>query len=673
MSKKTKKVKIPRDVLKNRTERDNGHLLLHLVTGFILAMVAACVAMLLAGHRILFYVFVAVSVGLFLWAYILIRKTGNVVSGFYRSVIKGLTTPNSDIYNRFRLPIVILKNDSVVWYNLLFRSNVLKSNDVVGLLPEEILSQSAKTTLRVSGMGEMTIDDKHYAVFSSEYEEKGQTCTVLYYVDLTELKNIEHEYKETRPVVAVLSIDSFDEITADMAESDQARFKGAIDRQIELFTEEISGVTKKLRNNRYISILDERSLRNLKAGKISVLDRVRELDFGTSTKATLSIGFGRGEDTVKACETLALQALEMSQGRGGDQAAIKTGDTYEFFGGVSSVGVEKRTKVKTRVIASAMKELIRGSDRVFIMGHKFGDIDSLGASYGLWHCVTSMGKSANIVLDKTTHLAQSLIQKINADAGNEVIIDGEAAADLITRQSLLIVCDTHRRDFVEFPALYDQSITTVVIDHHRKNTDFIDNSVIFYHEPHASSACEMVAELLQYINASFVGKSQADALLAGIMLDTRNFVLRTGIRTFEASAFLRSRGADPVAVKKLFADSIDVYRERAMLVSKAEFLGNHAVAMAPAGEKVSRVAASQAADELLNIENVDASFVLFAIGNDVNISARSLGKVNVQIIMEALNGGGHHTMAATQIKDVTLDEAKTRLIQILQQSPRKDG
>lgn len=669
MSKKSKQIEPKQE---KRNKQDDGKLLIHLVIGFVVAMVVACVAMLLVGQRILFYVFSAGSVALFLWAYILIRRTGNVVSGFYRSVVKNLTTPNSDLYNHFRLPVVVLKDGSVIWYNSLFRSNVLKGNDVIGGLPEELLPQSVQSALRVSGKGMLELGEKHYAVFSSEYEEKGLICTVLYYVDQTELKNIEHEYYETRPVVAMLSIDSFDEITDDMAESDQAKFKGAIDRQIELFTEEISGITKKLKNNRYISLFDERSLRKLKAGKISVLDNVRALDFGSSAKATLSIGIGHGEATIKECEVLALQALEMSQGRGGDQAAIKTGDTYEFFGGVTSTGVEKRTKVKTRVVASALKELIRGSDRVFIMGHKYGDIDSLGASYGLWNCVVGMGKEAYIVLDQATHLACSLIRKIKTDAGETAILDGTQAMERLTRQSLLIVCDTHRRDFVEIPSLYDQAVTTVVIDHHRKNTDFIDNSVIFYHEPHASSACEMVSELLQYIDVSMVGKSQADALLAGIMLDTRNFVLRTGVRTFEASAFLRSRGADPVAVKKLFADSIDIYRERAMLVSNAVFLGQHAVASANAGESVSRVAASQAADELLNIENVDASFVLFSAGDSVNISARSLGKVNVQVIMEALGGGGHHTMAATQMKNVTLDEAKTRLIHILKQSTRKD-
>jgi c-di-AMP phosphodiesterase-like protein len=568
--------------------------------------------------------------------------------------------------------VVILQDEQVVWYNSLFRSNVLKGNDMVGKLPEEVLSSSAFSALRLSGKVDISFPDRVYTVYSSTYVEGENTFTVLYYVDLTDLKKIEEEFQETRPVVAVLSIDSYDEITDDMAESDKAKFKGAIDREIELFSAETSGITKKLKNNRYISIMDERSLNRLKKEKLSVLEKVRNLDYGTRVKATLSIGIGRGEPSVKQCEVLALQALEMCQGRGGDQAAIKTGDTYEFFGGVSESGVEKRTKVKTRVIASALKELIRGSDRVFIMGHKYGDIDSLGASYGLWRCAQAMDKESYIIVNNDTHLAQNLIQKIIKEAGQQVILSPSAAMEKVTRQSLLVVCDTHRREFVESCELYDACPTTVVIDHHRKNIDFIDNSVIFYHEPHASSACEMVSELSQYMGGSMIEKSQADALLAGIMLDTRNFVLRTGIRTFEASAYLRSRGADPVAVKKLFSDSIDVYKERSKLVSNAEFYDRFAIATANEGEKVSRVAASQAADELLNIENVDASFVLFTSEKGINISARSLGKVNVQVIMEALGGGGHHTMAATQMENVNIMQAKACLIDLLDQSTRKD-
>ena len=656
----------------NKKEVKHLSLFFYTLVAFAIVMMAGCFSLLFLGHRILAIVFAAFTLILSVWSWLVIRKKGNILNEFHRLLINRSTHPNSDFYNQFSLPVLIIKGNEVVWYNGLFRSHVLKGEDIVGFVPEEILSQSTISSIDMSGKGEMTVKNKHYQVYATKYQEQDKEYQVLYYADITDLRNISKEFVATRPVVAILSVDSFDEITANMPESDQGAFKGAIDREIEAFTSEISGITKKLRNNRYISVFDERSLSHLKSGGFSVLDKVRALELPNNVKATLSIGVGRGEASIKQCEAVALQALEMAQGRGGDQTAIRSGNNYEFFGGVTSQGVEKRTKVKTRVVASALKELIRGSDRVFIMGHQFGDIDSLGASYGLWKCAQWLERESYIVLDEQKHLAKGLIQKIREESGEDILLSGEQAKELVTRKSLLIVCDTHRKEFLDDKSLLDLFRTVVVVDHHRKNTDFIDHSVIFYHEPSASSTCEMVAELLQYIDSKMVSRSQADALLAGIMLDTRNFVLKTGVRTFEASAFLRGKGADPVRVKKLFSDSIDVYRQRAMLVSKAVFMDSFAIALPDACTNVSRVAASQAADELLNIEDVDASFVLYPSENSVNISARSLGRVNVQLIMEALGGGGHHTMAAAQICNVTLDEAKQRLIQILQQSTRKD-
>ncbi len=649
-----------------RSRTTDPNVLITVVSAFIVAMVAGCILLLLRGQIVLFYVFAGVTVLLCVFSFILMRRAGNAVSAFYRSVIRKLTIPNSDLFNHFDLPVIVLQDEQVVWYNARFRTNVLKGDDLVGRMPDELLSQSARSALRLSGKAEVEVVDRYYTVYASDYVDNNRTFTVLYYADVTDLKTTALEYDQTRGVVAILSIDSYDEITADMAESAQAVFKGGIDQQIEQFSAEIDGITKKLKSNRYISVLDERSLNRLKAGKFAILDKVRALQFDGAVHATLSIGIGRGAPTLKECEALALQALEMCQGRGGDQVAIKSaGDTYEFFGGVSSSGVERRGKVKTRVVASALRELIGGSDRVFLMGHKYGDIDSLGACYGLWRCCVSMEKESYIVLDEASHLAQSLIEKIKREAGEEIIISPDRAQELLTRKSLLILCDTHRRDFSESGRLCDECLTTVVIDHHRKNIDYIDNSVMFYHEPYASSTCEMVAELIQYIDNSVIGPHEADALLAGIMLDTRNYVLRTGVRTFEASAYLRGRGADPVAVKKLFSDSIEVYRQRAMLVSAATFHNRCAIAAPQKGVSVLRVAASQAADELLNIENTDAAFVLFPAGDGVNISARSLGAVNVQLIMEALGGGGHHTMAAAQLSACSVEQAKARLLEVL--------
>ena len=532
------------------------------------------------------------------------------------------------------------------------------------IFPTEIFPETVRSAISVSDRADVSFGGRKYTVYKTCYEAGGEKFDTLYFVDVTDLKRIADEFDASRPVVMIMSIDSFDELTVNLAESERASVRGQIEREIEAFASKTDGFMKKLNNHTYLFVLNERGFALMKAEKFDVLDKVRNLKVHGDKNATLSIGVGRGDKNLKDCELSARQALEMAQGRGGDQTAVKRLNNFEFFGGISSKGVEKRTKVKTRVIAAALKELIRGSDCVFIVGHKYGDLDSLGASIGLWKAVHTIGPKGYIVLNREQHLAKQLIDRVDKKYDKDVIISGEKAMSLITKKSLVIVVDTHRKDFIDAPDLFSVCSTKVVIDHHRKNVDFIDDAVIFYHEPYASSACEMVCELLQYMGDDIIEKPEAEALFAGIMLDTRNFVLRTGVRTFEASAYLRGRDADPVEVKKLFADSMDVYKERSKIVASAKRFGRCAISVDTA-DGGSRVAASQAADELLNIENVDASFVIYKSPDTVNISARSLGAVNVQVIMEELGGGGHHTMSAAQLRDCDTDTAEKMLLEAI--------
>ena len=562
------------------------------------------------------------------------------------------------------MPVLLLKGNKIVWYNKRFRTDVLKGKDVLGDLPDEIFPETVRSAISVSDRADVSFGGRKYTVYKTCYEAGGEKFDTLYFVDVTDLKRIADEFDASRPVVMIMSIDSFDELTVNLAESERASVRGQIEREIEAFASKTDGFMKKLNNHTYLFVLNERGFALMKAEKFDVLDKVRNLKVHGDKNATLSIGVGRGDKNLKDCELSARQALEMAQGRGGDQTAVKRLNNFEFFGGISSKGVEKRTKVKTRVIAAALKELIRGSDCVFIVGHKYGDLDSLGASIGLWKAVHTIGPKGYIVLNREQHLAKQLIDRVDKKYDKDVIISGEKAMSLITKKSLVIVVDTHRKDFIDAPDLFSVCSTKVVIDHHRKNVDFIDDAVIFYHEPYASSACEMVCELLQYMGDDIIEKPEAEALFAGIMLDTRNFVLRTGVRTFEASAYLRGRDADPVEVKKLFADSMDVYKERSKIVASAKRFGRCAISVDTA-DGGSRVAASQAADELLNIENVDASFVIYKSPDTVNISARSLGAVNVQVIMEELGGGGHHTMSAAQLRDCDTDTAEKMLLEAI--------
>ena len=543
------------------------------------------------------------------------KRLSTYIFNFYDDITKRMTTPNSDVLRNFGLPILILNGDEIVWYNKRFRINVLKGNDIFGTCPEELINESVKSSLHLSEKAEIWVDNRSYSIFKSIYESNGIEYSVLYFVDDTSLKKVADEFSKSRPVVVVTSIDSFDELTADLPESEQAAIRVSIEKELEAFTAETTGFLRKLNNHRYLLIMDENSFNLIRAKKFDILDKVRSLKLKEDRNATLSIGVGRGASTFKECESMAWQALEMAQGRGGDQAAVKNVSGFEFFGGISSKGVEKRTKVKTRVIAAALKELIRGSDNVFIMGHKFGDLDSLGASFGLWKAVRYFGVKGHIVLDREKSLAKQLIDRIETQYKDGIIMGCQKAVSLVTKRSLVIVVDTHRADLVECPDMISVCPTKVIVDHHRKTVDYIENAVIFYHEPYASSACEMVCELLQYMGEGIIEKAEADALLAGIMLDTRNFVLRTGVRTFEASAYLRGKGADPVEVKKMFADSMEVYRERSAIVSAAKIYGKCAVAIDDLPGGGSRIAASQAADELLNIENVDASFVIYESNN----------------------------------------------------------
>ena len=396
--------------------------------------------------------------------------------------------------------------------------------------------------------------------------------------------------------------------------------------------------------------------------RFKVLDEARKITVGERLCVTLSIGVGHGADTLAESEVFAKQALDMSLGRGGDQVAVKTENGFQFFGGVSK-GIEKQSKIKSRIIATAMQELISNSEQVFLMGHHFGDLDSVGSAAGLAGAIKQTGKPAFVVVDPVNNLSKPLINRLIETEGKELFMDVDEALMNISEDTLLIIVDTHNKDFIESRELYERARQVIVIDHHRKTVNFIDNAVIFHHEPYASSACEMVSELIQYFpNPNKLSSAYAEALLSGIMLDTKNFIMKTGVRTFEAAAFLRKMGADTVAVKSLFSNSIETYQRKAQLVASAEVYNRCAIASTDNPSADIRVVAPQSADELLNITNVDASFVIYSTNNCINISARSMGAMNVQLIMERLGGGGHQTMAATQLYDTSIADAKQSLI-----------
>lgn len=586
-----------------------------------------------------------------------------VIRRTVQALSHGLTAEENSALNSFPLPVAVFDSaDRIVWYNQKFQ------NDLLALLPPQDGSICPFTggkrlrDIREQTVFSTAVGDKEFTVYFSHIDCAGRQSYALIFTEDTELKKTAKAYAQAKPVVAMVATDSADEIYRSYKESEYAEIISDIGRIAENWFSEYNCVFRTLSSGRALAVMREAELQKMIAKKFNVMEQVRSYTYhGASVGITLSIGIGRGE-TLGEAESEARQALDMALGRGGDQTAMKNSDeTYRFFSGVSK-GVEKRTKVRTRVVASAIAELIRGCDNVLVMGHKFSDLDCIGAAVGVCAAAGAFGKSAKIVTYEKTSLATPLMEYMKAQSDGDLFIHPDIARHTVTEKTLLFVVDTHKADFTEEPEIYEKSPSVVVIDHHRKTVDYIQNAVIFYHEPHASSACEMVTELLQYMQRKpIIGAVQANALLAGIMLDTKEFALRTGVRTFEAAAYLRARGADTVTVKGFFNSSMENKKLRGQVVLNAQSYRNCAVSVADIKHKDIRIISAQAADELLTVSDVSASFVLFRTGDTANISARSMGKVNVQLIMEALGGGGHQTMAAVQLANTDLSEARQML------------
>lgn len=562
--------------------------------------------------------------------------------------------------NDFPLPVAVCKTDGeIIWYNNLFEEKVIGSNPSgYSELTEVFNNVGMDSILNSAGDGVVIdCDDKHFSVYSHRAKKENEDVSVLYFVDTTKYRKIADEYVKTRPAIAIMTIDNMSEIQQDYRESDCAAIRNGIEKLAEMWIKDYSCFISKVGDSKFYIVAEKQDLDDMISRRFDLLDAVREYTYdGKYVGVTLSIGVGCGA-TLPDCETNAKLALDMALGRGGDQAVIKMRDKYEFFGGVSK-SVERTTKVKSRTVAAAFTELIQGCDNVFVMGHRFPDFDAMGAAIGVVKIAQSLDKNAYIATNKEQSMAKPLIETAEKEGFDGIFISLDEAGAKITqsKKNLLVVVDTHITGFVEDTALLEKAGMVVVIDHHRKAIDYIKNSVIFFHDPSASSASEMVAELSEYIpTVTQLGSFAADALMAGIMLDTKNFILRVGSKTFEAAAYLKTQGAETVRVKKFFANDIENYHIRNRIISGARKYHNCAIALNDEPSSEIRAISAQAADELLNISGVDASFVIFKMDNVICVSARSYGAVNVQVIMEYLGGGGHQTMAAAQIKDSDIE------------------
>jgi len=608
------------------------------------------------------------TIGLFIYNRVASGRRKKALLSYIQSTTDSLGTAFKT-GTPFPMAVIKMSDSEIVWGNPAFyrvtglRDSFLhqKMEDVVPRFSTRWLSEG-----RTESPQDVAIEGRRYRVYGnlirSEDEHASLLLATVYLADMTEMFNVRDEYVRSRPIVAMILVDNYDELTNNLPDSAISSLDARINDRISEWCKDMGGLLRKYERNRYLFIFEAKDLARLQDSKFTILDEIRTITNPSGVAATVSIGFGKDGASFQENFSFASLSIEMALSRGGDQVVIKDRYNFNFFGGRTKE-TERRTKVKARVIASSLTELINQSSQIFVMGHRMADLDAVGAAVGLVTICRKQGKTVKIVLDKDNNAAGSLLEKLaEYPEYDDLFISGEDALLAADSRSLLMVVDTNRPDQVESRALLESITRVAVIDHHRRAADYIEQVVLNLHEPFASSASELVSEILQYaVEPKDIQPMEAQALLAGIVLDTKNFSVRTGSRTFEAAAFLRRAGADTVDVKKLFQNDLDTTVSRYQIIQSARLYRNE-IAIAALDYTTGRTLAAQAADELLNILGITASFVLYPDGDRVVISARSIGEANVQVILEALGGGGNAAAAGAQIPDKSVREVLTELV-----------
>lgn len=500
--------------------------------------------------------------------------------------------------------------------------------------------------------------------------EEFEGCLIsLFLFDETEINARIRENREQKLVTGLIYLDNYDEALESVEDVRRSLLIALIDRRINKYFTSLDAIVRKTEVDKYFVVMQRKSFEKLEENRFDILEEVKRVNIGNEMAITLSIGFGLDTASLMDDTLYARNAIDLALGRGGDQAVVKTPDKIAYYGGKSQQ-IEKNTRVKARVKAHALKEIIETKDALLVMGHQITDVDTFGAAVGIYRACNVFGKKCHIVINEITTAIRQLIDEFmdNPDYEEDLFVNSSEAIQLVNDNTALVVVDTNRPGYTECPELLNLCKSIVVLDHHRQGTERIENAVLSYIEPYASSACEMVAEILQYISDSIKIKSiESDSMYAGIMIDTNNFTAKTGVRTFEAAAFLRRNGADVTRVRKMFRDGMDDYKARAQAVHDAElYRGKYAISACPSeGLDSPTVVGAEAANELLNINSVKASFILTNYQGKIYISARSIDEVNVQIIMERLGGGGHINIAGAQLEGATVEEGIRRVKEVL--------
>ncbi len=577
---------------------------------------------------------------------------------------------SSDAISKFPIPMAVLQvNGQISWYNDLF-AEMLGSNDIYNIVISEIMPELKWSEVLKSKNGISTFANykgHHYNVVGDmiktpvSTEENPDYTVLLYFIDRTEIETVKKRYENERTDIAIVNIDNYDEIFQKLDDGESQQTLSKMHKYISEWAAESKGVLKKTERDRYFVYFEHQYLKDYINKKFSILEKVRALGDELKMPLSVSIGIGIG-GTVLENDAYARAALDMALGRGGDQAAVKDASQYNFYGGMAK-DYERSTRVKTRSFAVALKDFIAKSDKVIFMGHSGLDYDAFGAAVGLQRAVRNVDKEPYIVMDTSPAVEMMAEEVATIEEYRGMLVSVDNAIDIITENTLLIILDTHRACMLPAPELLEKTSKIVIIDHHRRSTDFLSDVSLVYHEPYASSTCEMATEILQYIDTNKkMTAFESKALYTGILMDTKNFGVKTGVRTFEAASYLRRYGLNTQEVRRLFDMDKDTYVRRGEIIRNS-VLAAKGILVSVCKESYPnvKVIASQAADEMLNLSDIQAAFVVYPMEGEIGISARSLGTINVQVIAEKLGGGGHATVAGAQVKNATVEEVYSNL------------
>lgn len=579
------------------------------------------------------------------------------------------------------IPLCILEFDgNISWYNKKFY-DITQSPDLLGENIDNIVKNiNLRKVLNENKemYTEVSYKDREYTVvynvIKNEKDDQVKYLMMLYWIDKTQYLTLSQKYEEEKNIIMLIQVDGYDEVLKSANEEKRSLISVELERILSSLETSLQAAVKRTSKDKYIVITNQKGLSKLQENKFTILDTIRDIDYGNTLPVTISIGVGRNGDSIYENIKLATGALDLALGRGGDQAIVKTKDKFEFYGGKSKA-VEKTTKVKSRLIGHALKEIVSQSKTIYIMGHKYPDLDAMGAAVGIYDICKSLKKETYIVLDSVNESIDEFISRLNkCEYYKDLFISKEDAIKNCTRDTLVVVVDTHRPSYTECEELLGISKKIAVIDHHRKGVESIQDTVLSFHEIYVSSTCEMVTEVVQYLEDDVkINKLTAEGLLAGISLDTKFFAFKTGVRTFEAASYLKKAGADTTEVKKLFRSNVEDFKTKAEIISNTRIINNRiCISYSKIQSENINVVIAQAADELLTVKKIEASFVLGEKDGTVFISARSLGKINVHVLMEKLGGGGHIDIAGAQLEGVSIKEAHMKVHEIIEQYLREE-